>query len=121
MQQDRYYEFGLFDPDTQDDRGMPRLVKLIGVELDRPVENVVSAPDSNAAVRSSIVRVLSDDERKQFTASSPYADRARCCARCGGALGLRECSSCHRTFRDNGMSFSCDIELPPGLHGHLLR
>lgn len=121
MQEDRYFEFGLFDPDTQNERGMPKLIKLIGVELDRLTTDVVSARDSNVVMQRSIVRVLDESERTQITAGSPYFDRARCCARCGGALGLRECTSCHRTFRDDGISFSCDIALPPGLHTHLLK
>ena len=115
-----YHEFGLFDPEEQTSRGNPTLLKLIGVELDRPFPEILGAPDADAAMRSSIVRILDDREQKQRTAGSPYLARSRCCARCGGALGLSRCTSCGLTFRDDGVSYADGISLPPSLHNHLL-
>jgi hypothetical protein len=120
MPRDRYHEFGIFDTINLEG-GRPRLLKVVGVELRRPTLMVLGSNDVNTELEAAIARVLDESERSQLTKGAPYLQRSRCCATCGGPLGLSACKQCDRTFSGDSFSEATDVRLPEVVRQHLIR
>lgn len=121
MERQFYFEFGVFDTVDLSEGRYPRLLRCVGVELAIPTEMVRNNRNPHKEVSRQLLRILDQSERAQVVGNAPYLDRARCCAQCGGALGLSQCSTCGNTFHDDGVSASDGIGLPQRVMNHLKR